>query len=68
MNGYPHHKLEERGRQFARVVHELYVALQHLRHAHTINHIHALGLDLPSEKTIASAIDECARAQKGNPQ
>ncbi len=53
----PHQRaMEERKTALARVLHDLHKALELVQDAHYINHINALGLELPSQKPITEAI------------
>lgn len=60
MNGYPLLKLrDERAAALQRCGEHLLQALRQLRAAHDINTVHALGLELPSDREIASALGNC---------
>ena len=65
MNGHPHMLLERRD-ALARVLHDLHQMLAHLRDAHYTNHVHALGLELPSEKPIIAEIGTIVTAYQKN--
>ena len=62
-HGHPYMLIERAG-AFAGVTHQLYVALSAFKAAHYLNHVHGLGIELPSERLIVDAIGECARLHK----
>lgn len=62
------HALQELRTARLQTANALHVALTHLAFARQINAIHALGLDLPSDKPLAEALDHLNKIINPPPQ
>jgi hypothetical protein len=58
------HHIQERNTAIANVLYDLERAIELVRHAHHLNQVNALGLDLPSEKPLAETITQVVQTYR----